>query len=139
MRNQIVGLAGEFFVAAELLKRNFQVSMTLGNAKSVDLFARDEGTKKVFQIQVKTLKKANCFDLRSSEIEGEIFYFFVFLNNPGEDTDFFIVKGQEILDDLKHYYGSSLGRSDKRETINYGPLKKHKNQWGELRLDANND
>ena len=28
------GLAGEFFVAAELLKRGLQTSLTLGNAKS---------------------------------------------------------------------------------------------------------
>ena len=33
------GLAGEFFVAAELLKRGLQTSLTLGNAKSIDLFA----------------------------------------------------------------------------------------------------
>lgn len=33
------GLAGEFFVAAELLKRGLQTSLTLGNGKSIDLFA----------------------------------------------------------------------------------------------------
>jgi len=33
-------LAGEFFVAAELFKRNYQVSLTLGNAKEVDLIVR---------------------------------------------------------------------------------------------------
>lgn len=47
------GLSGEFFVAAELLKRDLQVSLTLGNAKSIDLFAvNDKGTR--FTVQVKT-------------------------------------------------------------------------------------
>jgi hypothetical protein len=49
------GLAGEFFVAAELLKRGLQTSLTLGNAKSIDLFAiNDKGTS--FTIQVKALR-----------------------------------------------------------------------------------
>ena len=54
------GLAGEFFVAAELLKRGLQTSLTLGNAKSIDLFAiNDEGTR--FTIQVKALRSPNYF------------------------------------------------------------------------------
>jgi hypothetical protein len=60
---QIVGLSGEYFVAAELLKRNFQVSITLGNAKSIDLIARNEITMKSYNIGVKTLRKQNCFTL----------------------------------------------------------------------------
>jgi hypothetical protein len=54
------GLSGEFFVAAELLKRELQVSLTLGNAKSIDLFAiNNKGTR--FTIQVKTLRARNYF------------------------------------------------------------------------------
>lgn len=54
------GLAGEFFVAAELLKRGLQTSLTLGNAKSIDLFAiNDQGTR--FTVQVKALRSPNYF------------------------------------------------------------------------------
>jgi hypothetical protein len=54
------GLAGEFFVAAELLKRGLQTSLTLGNAKSIDLFAiNDKHTR--FTIQVKALRSPNYF------------------------------------------------------------------------------
>lgn len=35
-------LAGELFVAAELLKRNYQVSLTFGTAKAIDLFVYNE-------------------------------------------------------------------------------------------------
>ncbi|MFL6335847.1 MAG: hypothetical protein ACJ754_21265 [Pyrinomonadaceae bacterium] len=38
---QLSGLAGEFFVAAELLKRGLQTSVTFGNAKAIDLFAHN--------------------------------------------------------------------------------------------------
>lgn len=46
-------LAGEFFVAAELAKRGYSVSLTMGNAKAVDLFAERGG--KAICIQVKAL------------------------------------------------------------------------------------
>lgn len=54
------GMAGELFVAAELFKRELQVSITLGNAKSIDLFAvNNKGSS--FTIQVKTLRSRNYF------------------------------------------------------------------------------
>ena len=43
---QITGMSGEYFVAAELLKRNYQVAMTIGNAKAIDLYATDEETER---------------------------------------------------------------------------------------------
>ena len=36
---QLSGVAGELFVAAELLRREIQASLTLGNAKAIDIFA----------------------------------------------------------------------------------------------------
>jgi hypothetical protein len=57
------GLAGEFFVAAELLKRGLQTSLTLGNAKSIDLFAINDLDKR-FTIQVKALRSPNLFSHR---------------------------------------------------------------------------
>ena len=124
MDNQITGSAGEFFVAAELLKRNLQVSLTLGNAKSIDLIAINQVNKDLppYQIQVKTLrKKPNCFDMHSSKINDAHIYIFVYLNAIDDQPDYYIVKGHDLLFDLKHYYGASLGRLDKRETINSRP------------------
>jgi hypothetical protein len=65
------GLAGEFFVAAELLKRGLQTSLTLGNAKSIDLFAiNDEGTR--FTIQVKALRSPNYFLIDLERVPGRL-------------------------------------------------------------------
>jgi len=36
---QMTGLAGEYFVAAELRKRSLQTSLTLGKAKAIDRIA----------------------------------------------------------------------------------------------------
>lgn len=92
---QLTGLAGEFFVAAELLKRGLQTSLTLGNAKAVDLFARNAGGR-TFPIQVKALRSKNYFLIDSARIDAQCVYVFVILNKPGEATEFFIVPGGEL-------------------------------------------
>lgn len=58
---QMSGLSGEFFVAAELLKRGIQTSVTFGNAKAIDLLAHYGPTGKAFSVQVKALRKRNFF------------------------------------------------------------------------------
>jgi hypothetical protein len=131
MDKQIVGLSGEYFVAAELLKRNFQVSVTLGNAKSIDLFALNQVTQKTNKIGVKTLRQQpNCFTLFASKIEPDTIYFFVYLNDKEKQADYFIVTGKELMENKKHFYGASLVKS--RETVNHGPLQEHKNKWNKL-------
>ena len=131
--NQITGLSGEYFVAAELLKRDFQVSMTLGNAKSIDLIAISPITNIAYKIQVKTLrKKPNCFTLLINKVVSEDIYIFVYLNSESEVPDYYIIQGNELLSNLPHFYGSSIGRLDKRETVNHGPIKEHKDRWDKL-------
>ena len=132
--NQITGLSGEYFVAAELLKRDFQVSMTIGNAKSIDLIAISPINGKAHKIQVKTLrKKPNCFTLLIEKISEDDFYFFVYLNSESESPDYYIIEGKDLLANLPHFYGSSIGRIDKRETVNHGPLKEYKDRWDKIR------
>ena len=93
---QKTGLAGEFFVAAELLKRGLQTSLTLGNAKSIDLFAiNDKGTQ--FSIQVKALRsRNNYFPLDPTRIESACVYVFVILNKPGIAAEFYVVPGADL-------------------------------------------
>jgi hypothetical protein len=83
MDSQKSGLAGELFVAAELLKRGLQVSLTLGNAKSIDLFAYSEQSKKTYTIQVKTLRKSNCYPLQIQNVVANCVYVF-----PGSVNSF---------------------------------------------------
>lgn len=93
---QLSGLAGELFVAAELLKRGLQTSITMGNAKRVDLLAYHPGTKKSFAIQVKALRSRNYFLLSHKSIEPSHVYAFVLLNMPGQAVRYFIVPGADL-------------------------------------------
>jgi len=61
---QLSGMAGQFLTVGKLFKRGYQASVTLGNAKAVDILVYNPGIDKSFNVQVKTLRKKNCFPMR---------------------------------------------------------------------------
>ena len=81
--SQITGMAGEFLTAGKLFKRGYQVSVTLGNAKAIDLFVYNPETDKTFNVQVKTLRKKNCFLIHWDDIHDDHIYVFIFLPTNG--------------------------------------------------------
>lgn len=108
-------LSGEFFVLAELLKRGYQASFTLGNAKTVDIFASDPKTGKTIKIQVKTNsgkkpRKDNhakwqvgkkIWDF-SEESVKDLIYVFVLLYPHGKDHPiYYIAKAWDVIRQTK--------------------------------------
>ncbi|MBO5531540.1 MAG: hypothetical protein J5977_03670 [Fibrobacter sp.] len=128
---QISGMAGEFLTAGKLFKLGLQAAVTLGNAKSVDILAYNPQNKKNYNVQVKTNREKNCFLIGKENVSSEQIYVFVLLNSPNQNEDFFIVKGQTLLDNIHHFWGASYkeGKKTNMPAINYGPLKEFKNNW----------
>ena len=93
---QMTGLAGELFVAAELLKRGLQTSVTFGNAKSIDLLAYNPKTKRSYVVQVKALRSKNFFLIGHERVDAGHIYVFVLLNKPGERVRYFVVPGTDL-------------------------------------------
>jgi hypothetical protein len=116
----MTGLAGELFVAAELLKREFQTSITFGNAKQIDLLAHNPRTGLKFAIQVKSLRYKNYFPVR--EINENLTYVFVVLNKPEEAVRYFIASAKEIF---KHHYKDPKGFSG----FTFNSLLQFENKW----------
>src|SRR5262245_49629948 len=106
---QLIGCAGEFLTAGKLFKLGFQVAVTYGNAKAIDLLAIHPTTGTACIVQVKTQHRKNCYWLDDSSINAEHLYVFVRLNQPGEPEEFFIVPGRTMLSDKKRFFGSSVG------------------------------
>ena len=90
---QMTGLAGELFVAAELLKRGLQTSVTFGNAKSIDLLAFNPEIEESFTVQVKAIRKKNVFPIAHKSVNPLHVYVFVILNGPEEPVQYFVVPG----------------------------------------------
>lgn len=127
--SQISGMAGEFLVAGKLFKYGLQVSVTMGNAKSIDLFVHNPKTNQSFNVQVKTSRFKNCFPIREERINENDIYVFVILNQLDQNEDFFIVQGKVLLNDVNHFFGSSYTKEKSMPAINYGPLKDFKDNW----------
>ena len=50
----LIGVSGEYFVAAELSRRGYVASVTLRNTRGIDIIASNEEGSKTVNIQVKT-------------------------------------------------------------------------------------
>jgi hypothetical protein len=100
---QISGLAGEFFVAAELLKRGLQTSVTFGNAKAIDLLTVHPETGRTLAVQVKALRSKNYFPIKPKSVKRDHIYVFVLLNQPGQPVEYFVVPGAVLLDERARF------------------------------------
>jgi hypothetical protein len=124
---QITALAGEFFVAAELLRRGLQVSMTFGNAKAIDLIAYDPETLRTFTVQVKALRAKNYFLIDGNKINGKHHYVFVLLNTPPAAPEYFIVPGAEFAEDSGRF--GKYFKIEKMPGISPKDLEPYRDNW----------
>lgn len=124
---QLTALAGEFFVAAELLRRGLQCSITFGNAKAIDLFAHNRVTSRTLNVQVKALRRTNYFLFDRAKAQPDVVYVFVLLNKPSEPVEYFVVSGNEFSrNDI------SFGKYDKGGTMpGFRPkdLESYRDNW----------
>lgn len=78
---QLLGMAGEYSVCAELLKRGYNASITMGNAKAVDI---------VVFMQDKTYRKIEVKTSQGSSIVTNFFQKY-FDKSQGDHPDFWIL------------------------------------------------
>lgn len=72
----ITHLAGEFLVAGELSRRGYPVSITMGNAKSVDIYA--ESKDEVIKIDAKAGSTKSPWSIKEKAVRKDVYYIFVF-------------------------------------------------------------
>ncbi len=119
-------LAGEFLVAGELARRGYPVSITMGNAKSVDIYA---GTR--IMVDAKAGRTKSNWPVKKHSIQPNVFYVFVYLGTEKEikndkPPEYFIVTGKEIISqELIQEWGSRSG-------ITYKDLEKFKGKWHKI-------
>ncbi|CAD0218299.1 hypothetical protein [Chryseobacterium sp. JV274] len=98
------GLSGEYFVAAELLRRGFSVGITMGNAKAIDILAEKDDKKFVIQVKAIYKRKNNGWPIMKERINLNHYYIFVNLNaDQMSAPDFYIATGQEAYDQCRQY------------------------------------
>ena len=141
------GVAGEYFVAAELSRRGYIASITLRNTKGIDILASNQEASKSVGIQVKTSqgsRKAWVLTKKAEDNYSDNF-FYPFVNLKGEMSrpDYHIVPSKIVADTIREDHALWLktpGRGGKPHKDN--PVRKffdadgkYLEKWEELGLD----
>ena len=102
--NILTGVAGEYFVAAELSRMGHIASVTLRNTRGIDILCSNADSSKQVSIQVKTrFSKGHSWQMHKKDEEffsAKHFYVFVSLNG-GNPPDFYIVPSKTVANFLK--------------------------------------
>ena len=96
----LVGVAGEYYVAAELSARGYIASITLRNSRGIDIIASNADASKTVSIQVKTNSGGKPVWMLSEKAEHFVakdhMYVFVILKELGVRPDYYIVPSARV-------------------------------------------
>ncbi len=112
LSNGIIGVAGEYFVAAELSKLGYVASITLRNTKGIDILVSSEDGSKTRAIQVKSSMGKDQSWLLSKKAEGDynanLFYIFVNMKDSNLRADYYIVPSKVVAEFLRKSHADWL-------------------------------
>jgi len=141
-RNSVLtGVAGEYYVAAELSKRGLIASITLRNTAGVDILCRDGRSNKGIGIQVKTASGKAKKWLLNKKCEKhsakDLFYIFVSLKGSDEAPDFYIVPSRSVANYCAKSHKEWLSTPGKNKHVRRDtdlrqfrdPKQKYKGKW----------
>jgi hypothetical protein len=142
----LAGVAGEYYVAAELSRRGHIASISLRNTRGIDILATNqEGTRSI-TIQVKTNQIAKPVWILNEKAErfhaDNHFYVFVCLSDYEKRPEFHIVPSAVVAEHIRADHSSWLARpgrngvehSDSAIRKFEDTEKKYLEQWALLRL-----
>lgn len=127
IQSSSTGLSGEYFVAAELLRRGYSVGITMGNAKAIDILAEKNGKQFIIQVKAIFKKKNVGWPMMKDKVNENIYYVFVNLNGDSmEMPEYFIAFGHEIQKLIKQY--------ETRGILNMTSVNNehYKNNWNKI-------
>ncbi|MGN6438896.1 MAG: hypothetical protein ACTHMM_20300 [Agriterribacter sp.] len=137
LSNSLIGIAGEYYVAAELSRRGFMASITLRNNDSIDIHASRQSDNSLIAIQVKTQQRAGAswlLNQKSEQLVGDnVYYIFVTLKGEQERPDFYIVPSKIVSQraiDAHQEWLSKPGRNG--QPHNDSTMRKFEDKKGEF-------
>ena len=125
-----VGLSAEYFVASELLRREFNIAVTLGNTKNIDLFA--ERNNKSFVIQVKgASSRKSGFRINPKKVNPKHWYILVNMNTKDLmiSPECAVLKGSEVLKNFRR----EIEIIDNAVPMSIMKVSRFYNNWSRIR------
>jgi hypothetical protein len=100
LSSSLVGASGAYFVAGELSRRGHIASLTIRNARGIDILATNTKTSRLVNIQVKTNRGARKQWMLSEKDEtvksDRLFYVFVNLIGPEQHPEYHVVPSKVV-------------------------------------------
>ena len=136
-----MGLAGEYLVTGELLRRQIMATLTYGNAKKADVVIINE--KQAFTLEVKTTSLGKWVLGNHLPDQSDDLWVLVFLpTDPSVSPEYYILTSKQIYDILitehkafreryqqshgEPFTGKGVVSVKKKDVISF------KNQWSEI-------
>ena len=131
----IAGVAGEYFVAAELSRRGIIASISLRNTRGIDILATDADGTRSITVQCKTSQKGKAEWILNEKVESftapNHYYVFVLLRGTDERPSFHIVPSHQVAEAVRqdhHRWLATPGRSGRQHQDN--PVRKFRDLAG---------
>jgi hypothetical protein len=132
----LAGVAGEYFVAAELSRRGWIASISLRNTRGIDILVTNQEASRSITIQCKTTQKKDKNWMLNEKSENffsdDHFYVFVNLNKSSERPSYHIVPSKVVADHIQYYHQLWLdtpGRAGHQRVDN--PMRKYSDSENE--------
>jgi len=124
----------QFYVAAELTRRGYLVSLTLGNAPISDLLV--QSSKGVlFTVDVKGQSTKNFWLIQRREPSSDHYFIFVYLPKDGSPPEFFVASSKEVMRRREEYKKEMETKGRYRDDlggIRWSTVLTYRNRWDTL-------
>jgi hypothetical protein len=124
--------ASQFYVAAELTRRGYLVSLTLGNAPVADLLVVSP-ERYHFMVDVKGQSTRNFWLIQRREPREDLYFVLVYLPRDKEPPRFFVLRSTELMNRREEYrkHIESTGGKYKDEMggINWTTAFEYEDRW----------
>jgi hypothetical protein len=127
--------AAQFFAAAELTRRGYLVSLTLGNAPVVDILAVSP-LEQHFRVDVKGLAAPNFWLIRERDVPVDLYDILVLMPEPPAPPQFFVASGTGLMAEVRALKEKSLAANqqfkDSGAGITWASSQKYRDRWDVL-------
>ncbi len=120
LESVMCGVAGEYFVAAELSRRGYIASITLRNTRGVDILASNREATKTVAIQVKANQRGTRewiltekIDRADAVVDGlveNLYFVFVSIPRDGAPPSYHVISRSEVARLTREGYERWLAR-----------------------------
>lgn len=108
----LTGIAGEYFVAAELSRRGYIASISLRNTRGIDILVTNANASRSVTIQCKAQQRVNKVWILHKNSETFFaenhFYVFIALGGVLERPRFHVVPSRTVADQIRTYHSTWL-------------------------------